>query len=229
VNPQPENSGPGQGPRDTSLVVSEVYPSIQGESTHVGEPCVFVRLTGCNLRCSWCDTEYAFHGGTRRTVEDIVGEVLDYELPVVEVTGGEPLLQPAVHRLMTVLADEGKLVLLETSGSLDISMVDPRIVRIVDLKCPDSGEAAKNNWDNIAHLRAHDELKFVLAGRRDYEWARDRIREHDLAALCTVLLGPVWGSLQPAELARWILEDRLPVRLQVQLHKYIWSPDARGV
>lgn len=233
MNPKPTptwSAAPGEAAtRENSLVVNEVYASIQGESTHVGEPCVFVRLTGCNLRCVWCDTSHAFHEGERRTVENIVAEVLAYELPTIEVTGGEPLLQPAVLPLMTALADAGKRVLLETSGSLDISQVDPRVVRIVDVKCPDSGEVDRNRWDNMEHLRPQDELKFVLAGRRDYEWARREIRERNLTDRCRILLGPVWGSLEPQDLVRWILEDRLAVRFQVQLHKYIWSPDARGV
>jgi 7-carboxy-7-deazaguanine synthase len=233
VNPETKTTRPGapdgSSTRDNSLVVNEVYTSIQGESTYAGEPCVFVRLTGCNLRCEWCDTTYAFHEGGRRTVADVVSEVLAYELPTAEITGGEPLLQPAVHPLMTALADAGKRVLLETSGSLDISAVDPRVIRIVDIKCPDSGEVEKNRWENMEHIRGQDELKFVLAGRRDYEWARKQIQERGLTDLCTVLLGPVWGSLQPQELARWILEDGLAVRFQTQLHKYIWSPNARGV
>ena len=195
----------------------------------MGEPCVFVRLTGCNLRCVWCDTAYAFHDGNRRSVEDVVSEVLSYQLPTVEITGGEPLLQPAVHPLMTALADAGKRVLLETSGSIDISPVDERVIRIVDVKCPDSGESDRNRWENLASITAQDELKFVLAGRRDYEWARQQVKERNLTGLCKVLFGPVWGSLQPEDLARWILEDRLVVRLQTQLHKYIWSPEARGV
>jgi 7-carboxy-7-deazaguanine synthase len=210
-------------------MVNEVYASIQGESTHAGRPCVFVRLTGCNLRCVWCDTAFAFHEGERRSVQEVVDEVLSHDLAMVEVTGGEPLLQPAVHPLMTALADAGKLVLLETSGSLDISTVDTRVIRIVDIKCPASGEADKNLWENLSAVRPKDELKFVIAGRADYEWARDQVRKRDLNRLCTVLFGPVWESMDSQDLVRWILADRLPVRFQVQLHKYVWSPDARGV
>lgn len=219
----------GDEPRGTTLVVNEVYASIQGESTFAGLPCVFVRLTACNLRCVWCDTPYSFYEGKRRTVEDIGKEALGFEIPLVEITGGEPLLQPGVHPLMRSLADAGRTVLLETSGSLDISAVDSRVVRIVDIKCPGSGEEGKNRWENLEHLRSTDELKFVLADRSDYEWAKKQLAERSLNTLCTVLFGPVWDRLGPQDLAEWILKDRLPVRFQVQLHKYVWSPDARGV
>jgi 7-carboxy-7-deazaguanine synthase len=211
------------------LVVNEVYASVQGESTYAGLPCVFVRLTGCNLRCVWCDTAYAFREGTRRTVDGVAQQVLGFGLPLVEITGGEPLLQSGVHRLMAMLADAGLTVLLETSGSVDIARVDPRVVRIVDVKCPGSGEAAKNCWENLEHLRPGDELKFVIAGRDDYEWARAQVRARDLAARATVLFGPAWGAVEPRRLAEWILEDRLPVRFQLQQHKYVWPPETRGV
>lgn len=216
-------------PRGTNLVIHEVYASIQGESSYAGLPCVFVRLTACNLRCTWCDTEHAFYEGTRRTVDGVAREALGFGIPLVEITGGEPLLQPGVHPLMTRLADAGRTVLLETSGSLDISGVDPRVIRIVDVKCPGSGEVESNRWENLDVLRPSDELKFVIADRADYEWARAQVRERDLAARCTVLFGPVWDRVEPRTLAEWILEDRLPVRFQVQLHKYVWSPEARGV
>jgi len=209
--------------------VNEIYASVQGESSHVGLPCVFVRLTACNLRCTWCDTEYAFHEGTRRTVEDVAREVEGFGIPLVEVTGGEPLLQPGVHPLMTRLADRGYQVLLETSGSIDIGPVDPRVHRIVDVKCPGSGEVERNRWENLEILRPTDELKFVIADRADYEWARDLLQTRDLTRRCPVLFGPVWGALEASQLAEWILEDKLPVRFQVQLHKYVWSPDRRGV
>jgi 7-carboxy-7-deazaguanine synthase len=202
---------------------------VQGESSYVGLPCAFVRLTGCNLRCAWCDTEYAFHEGARRTVEDVAREVLALGVPLVEVTGGEPLLQPGVHPLMTRLADAGLTVLLETSGSLDISQVDPRVIRIVDLKCPGSGEVERNRWENVGHLRTGDELKFVIADRVDYEWARAQVRDRDLAARAAVLFGPVWGRLEPRQLVEWILGDRLPVRFQMQMHKFVWPPETRGV
>ena len=216
-------------PRGTNLVVNEIYASIQGESSYAGLPCVFVRLTGCNLRCTWCDSEFSFYEGTRRVLDDVVAEVERFGIPLVEVTGGEPLLQPGVHPLMARLADRGLRVLIETSGSMDISGVDPRVIRIVDVKCPASGESGSNRWENLAHLRAADELKFVIADRADYEWARGELRARDLTSRCTVLLGPVWGRLEPRTLVEWILEDRLPVRFQVQLHKYVWSSDARGV
>jgi len=216
-------------PRGTNLVVNEIYASIQGESSYAGLPCVFVRLTGCNLRCTWCDSEFSFYEGTRRVLDDVVAEVERFGIPLVEVTGGEPLLQPGVHPLMARLADRGLRVLIETSGSIDISGVDPRVIRIVDVKCPASGESGSNRWENLAHLRAADELKFVIADRADYEWARGELRARDLASRCTVLFGPVWGRLEPRTLVEWILEDRLPVRFQVQLHKYVWSSDARGV
>jgi 7-carboxy-7-deazaguanine synthase len=216
-------------PRGTNLVVNEIYASIQGESSYAGLPCVFVRLTGCNLRCSWCDSEFSFYEGTRKVLDDVVADVERFGIPLVEVTGGEPLLQPGVHPLMARLADRGLRVLIETSGSIDISGVDPRVVRIVDVKCPASGEVESNRWENLAHLRPADELKFVIADRADYEPARAQLRTRDLATRCTGLFGPVWGRMEPKTLVEWILEDRLRVRFQVQLHKYVWSPDERGV
>jgi 7-carboxy-7-deazaguanine synthase len=211
------------------LKVTEIFHSIQGESSLAGRPCVFVRLTGCQMRCVWCDTAYAFHGGEWRSVEEVVAEVRALGCPLVEVTGGEPLLQPGVHPLMTRLCDEGFEVLLETGGGLDISGVDPRVKRIVDVKCPGSGEAAHNRWENLDHVRPGDELKFVLADRADYEWARQTIAERGLAGRCPIHLSPVWGAVDPAELAAWILADRLPVRLSLQLHKLLWGAEARGV
>ncbi len=226
---EPKISFGPPAPRGSAVVVNEIYASIQGESSYAGKPCVFVRLTACHLRCVWCDTPHAFHEGTRRPVDDVVREAVGHGIPLVEVTGGEPLLQPGVHPLMTALADAGVTVLLETSGSLDISSVDPRVVRIVDVKCPGSGEVERNRWENLDFLRAQDELKFVLADRTDYEWARRQVRERRLDDRCTVLFGPVWGRLAPRDLAVWIVGDRLPVRMQVQLHKFVWDPDARGV
>ncbi len=210
-------------------MVNEIYASVQGESSYVGLPCVFVRLTGCNLRCAWCDTSYAFREGTRRSVDDVAREALGFSIPLVEVTGGEPLIQAAVHPLLTRLADAGRTVLLETSGSLDISRVDPRVIRIVDVKCPGSGEVESNLWSNLEHLRPGDELKFVIIDRADYEWARAQITSRDLAARAALFFGPVWGRIEPRQLVRWILEDHLPVRFQLQMHKYVWPPDARGV
>lgn len=217
------------GEPGSTLVVHEIYASIQGESTYAGRPCAFVRLAACHLRCVWCDTPHAFDEGVRRTVDDVVHATHGLGLPLVEVTGGEPLLQPGVHALMRALCDLGHTVLLETSGSLDIAAVDPRVVRIVDLKCPGSGEVERNRWQNLEELKPGDEVKFVLADRADYEWARAVIRERDLASRTTVLLSTAFGLLAPAEVARWMLEDRLAARLQLQLHKSIWDPDTRGV
>jgi 7-carboxy-7-deazaguanine synthase len=212
------------------LRINEIFYSIQGESTHAGRPCVFVRLTGCNLRCAWCDTEYAFHEGSQMSLDEIIDRVRGYGCGLVEITGGEPLLQENVHVLMAALLQAGYTVMIETSGERDISEVDPRVIRIMDLKCPGSGECDANRWSNLDHLTAHDEIKFVIADRRDYEWARDVIRRRELAArVNALLLSPVFGQVEPAALASWILEDRLPARLQLQMHKHIWSPAARGV
>jgi 7-carboxy-7-deazaguanine synthase len=217
------------GASATTLVVHEVYVSLQGESTWAGVPCTFVRLSACHLRCAWCDTPHAFDEGARRAVEAVVDDAHGRGIPLVEITGGEPLLQPGVYPLMARLADLGHTVLLETSGSLDVSKVDPRVIKIVDVKCPDSGEAAHNRWENLARLGPRDELKFVLASRADYEWAREVIRSRDLAARGTVLLSVAHGLLAPADVARWMLEDGLDARFQLQLHKVIWDPTARGV
>jgi 7-carboxy-7-deazaguanine synthase len=213
----------------TRLRITEIYPSIQGESTHAGKPCVFVRLTGCNLRCTWCDSEFTFTGGTRRELDEVVAEAHGHGIHTVEVTGGEPLLQPAAIPLMERLLALGHEVLLETSGSLTIERVPERVHVILDLKPPDSGEVERNLWSNVALLRPHHEVKVVIASRRDYEWARDAVAEHDLASKCTVLFGPAWGLVDAQALASWILEDRLPVRFQLQLHKILWDPAARGV
>jgi 7-carboxy-7-deazaguanine synthase len=213
-----------------TLVVHEIYASVQGESTFAGLPCTFVRTTGCNLRCVWCDTPQAFHGGTRMARGDVLSRALSFGTPLVELTGGEPLLQPGVLPLMTELCDAGRTVLLETSGEADVSGVDVRVHKIMDLKCPGSGEGHRNRWDNLAHIGPRDEIKFVLAGRGDYEWMRDTIRERDLARRTPNLLAStVFGALAPRDLVRWVLDDRLPVRVQVQLHKVIWSSDATGV
>ncbi|MCX7914836.1 MAG: radical SAM protein [Verrucomicrobiae bacterium] len=211
------------------LVVNEIFYSIQGESSWAGLPCVFVRLTACNLRCTWCDTTYSFHEGRPMTVGDVIVKVLEYNCPLVEITGGEPLLQPNVYPLMTRLCDLGKRVLLETSGSVDVSRVDPRVVKIMDLKCPSSGESHRNLFSNLDHLDKKDELKFVIADRADYEWARDVLHRYDLQGIGCILFSPVWDRLPLRTLAEWILADRLPVRLQTQWHKHIWGPEARGV
>jgi 7-carboxy-7-deazaguanine synthase len=212
------------------LTVNEIFHSIQGESTHTGRPCVFVRLTACDLRCSWCDTPYAFHEGRKMTVDEVLADVRAYECPVVEITGGEPLLQRDVYPLMQRLLDHGHTVLLETGGHRSIAEVPSGVIRIVDVKCPASGEADKTDWSNIDRLTATDEVKFVVQDRRDYEFARDVIARQGLVDRCAaVLLSPVHGVLEAKALAAWILADRLPVRLQLQAHKYIWSADARGV
>lgn len=215
--------------RPPRLRINEIFHSIQGEGTRAGLRCVFVRLTGCHLRCTWCDTEYAFREGYWMTLDELAERVRSYGCPVVEVTGGEPLLQPAVHTLLSRLCDEYQTVLLETSGALPIEKVDPRVVRIVDLKCPGSGEAERNHWPNLDLLTARDELKCVIAGREDYEWARAIVLGRGLVARCPVIFSPAHGLVEPIELATWVLEDRLDVRVGLQLHKYIWSPATRGV
>lgn len=213
-----------------SLTIHEIYPSVQGESTFAGLPCVFIRLTFCDLRCSWCDTPHAFYDGEKMTLEAIVERAASFGLPLVEVTGGEPLLQPACIPLLRLLCDRGFQVLLETGGHRDIGPVDPRVVRIMDLKCPGSGMAEKNRWENIPLLTPNDEVKCVLASREDYEWARDHVRTHDLASrVRAVLFSPVFGRIEPRDIVSWILEDRLPVRFQIQMHKVIWDPRATGV
>lgn len=210
-----------------SVRITEIYPSIQGESTHAGRPCVFVRLTGCPLRCVWCDTAYAFTGGTHRSIEDVVAETLSHGIGLVEVTGGEPLAQRTAPALLAALADACDEVLLETSGSEPIEHLDPRVRVILDVKAPGSGEEPRNRLENLAHLKPGDELKIVLADRADYEWARAFLAEH--APEVPVHLSPVHGALDPRTLAEWIVEDRLTARLQLQQHKYIWDPEARGV
>ena len=209
------------------LRITEIFASVQGESTRVGLPTVFVRLTGCPLRCTWCDTAYAFTGGESMSLEQVMHEVARHGLRHVCVTGGEPLSQKACLALLTALCEAGYSVSLETSGALDISVVDPRVSRIVDLKAPGSGEVERNLYSNIAQLTVHDELKIVLADKADYDWAKQRILDDGLAERCTVLLSPVAGDLDPADLAEWIVRDRLPVRFQLQLHKVLWN-DARG-
>jgi 7-carboxy-7-deazaguanine synthase len=212
------------------LTVNEIFHSIQGESTYAGRPCVFVRLTACDLRCSWCDTPYSFHEGRKRSLEDVLAEVRSYECPLVEVTGGEPLLQEEVYPLMDALLADGRTVLLETGGHRSTARVPAPVVAIVDVKCPGSGEAHRNDWSNLDRLRAHDEVKFVIKDRVDYEYARDVVRQRDLAArAAAVLFSPVHGVLDPKDLSAWVLADRLPVRVQLQVHKYIWDPNTRGV
>ncbi len=213
--------------RALTLRITEIFFSIQGESRSVGMPTVFVRLTGCPLRCVWCDTAYAFTGGETMTLDDIVTRVRAYPARHVTVTGGEPLAQKNCLPLLSLLCNAGFEVSLETSGALDVSAVDPRVVRVIDLKAPGSGESGRNLHENVDVLGPRDQIKFVLRDRADYEWARGLIRERDLAARCELLLSPVHGELEPGRLADWILEDGLPVRLQVQLHKWLWG-DVKG-
>jgi 7-carboxy-7-deazaguanine synthase len=211
------------------MKITEIFRSIQGESSFAGRPCAFVRLTACNLRCVWCDTAYAFDGGVEMSLDDVITKVRAFGLALVEVTGGEPLLQEEAYPLMSRLADLGHTVLLETGGSLSVERVDPRVVKIVDIKCPGSGEADANRWENLAWIRPPDEIKFVVAGRDDYVWARDAIRERRLDRQAGLLISPVHGQVDLVSLASWILEDALPVRLQVQIHKLIYGADRRGV
>ncbi len=220
---------------DTTVRVTEIFHSIQGESSWAGLPCTFVRLTGCPLRCVWCDTEYSFHGGERMSLDQIIESVEETGCPLVEITGGEPLVHKAAFELTERLLDRGFTVLVETSGAVDVAALDSRAHKIMDLKCPGSGESDRNLWSNLQHLTARDEVKFVVADREDYEWARSVMREHALperverGELCAILVSPVWEVVDLAELAAWILEDRLPVRLQTQLHKHIWGADVKGV
>ena len=212
------------------LTINEIFHSIQGESTHTGRPCVFVRLTACDLRCSWCDTEYAFTEGTKMSVTDVVARVEGYGCDLVEITGGEPLLQRDVYPLMEQLLDSGRTVMVETGGHLSIRDVPSPVIRIVDVKCPGSGESSKNHWENLDLLTRQDEVKFVIRDRADYEYARDVVALHALIGrTAAVLFSPVHNVLQSKVLAAWILEDRLPVRLQLQVHKFIWGADVRGV
>jgi 7-carboxy-7-deazaguanine synthase len=216
--------------REKTLTINEIYHSIQGESTWAGEPCVFVRLTFCDLRCNYCDTEYAFYEGRKQTLGEIVDAVAAFQCPLVEITGGEPLLQKNVLPLMTMLADAGYKVLLETSGAHDISKVDPRVHRIMDLKTPGSGECARNLFSNIEHLTQRDEVKFVIGSREDYEWSREQVERYALTKQCrAALFSPIFGRIDPREIVEWILVDKLPVRFQLQMHKFIWTPTTRGV
>ena len=214
----------------TTLTINEIYRSIQGESTWAGLPCVFVRLTFCDLRCTYCDTAYAFYAGSKMTLPQIVEQVLAFDCSLVEITGGEPLLQRNVLPLMRELCDSGKTVLIETSGAHDISGIDPRVHRIMDLKTPGSGESERNRYANIAHLTALDEVKFVIGSREDYLWSKQKIAEFDLIQRCgTVLFSPIFDRIAPRAIVEWLLEDNLKVRFQLQMHKFIWSPEAKGV
>ena len=216
--------------KEDTLVIHEIYASIQGESTFAGLRCAFVRTTGCNLRCVWCDTPQAFYGGTRMERRDVFDKAIALGTPLVELTGGEPLLQPGVFPLLSELCDAGKTVLVETSGEADVSRVDPRVHKIMDLKAPGSGESQRNRWENLEHVRARDEIKFVLASREDYEWMRAVIVDRALPSRTPNLLAStVFGKLAARDVVAWVLEDALPVRVQLQMHKYIWSPDTSGV
>ena len=212
------------------LTINEIFHSIQGESTHSGRPCVFVRLTACDLRCAWCDTPYAFTEGRKMSLEEVVDRVQSYDCPLVEITGGEPLLQREVYPLMDRLLASGRTVMVETGGHMSIEQVPAPVIKIVDVKCPGSGESHRNHWENLKTLAPHDEVKFVIKDRADYEFARDVVSKHCLTGrTAAVLLSPVHGVLDPRELAAWILEDKLEVRLQLQVHKFIWGADVRGV
>ena len=212
---------------DLSLRITEIFYSLQGESNTVGLPTVFIRLTGCPLRCGYCDTAYAFNGGGKQTLPQIMSQVKSYATPYVTVTGGEPLAQPACNALMVELLDAGFQVSLETSGALDVSGVDPRVVKVMDLKTPGSGEMRRNLYNNISFLTAQDQVKFVIADEADYQWSKQQLTEHRLTERCQVLFSPVMGTMPAVSLADWILADQLPVRFQIQLHKYLWD-DARG-
>ncbi len=224
-------------PTGERLRVNEIFYSIQGESSHAGRPCVLIRLTGCQMRCVWCDSEYSFYEGGWMSLDEIVERVTTFGCRLVEVTGGEPLLQPGAPTLMRRLCDAGYEVLLETGGGLDISSVDARVRRILDIKCPASGEVDNNLWSNLSELTPRDEVKFVVAGRDDYEWAREQITQRRLNEVCPVNLAPVEGApvegregnLEARRLAGWILDDRLPARLNLQLHKLLWGSGTRGV
>lgn len=216
--------------KEDTLVIHEIYASIQGESTFAGLPCTFVRTTGCNLRCTWCDTPHAFYGGTRMPRAEVLAKALATGTKLVELTGGEPLLQPGVRLLLRELCDADRTVLIETSGEADISGLDPRAHKIMDIKAPGSGESHRNRWSNLEHLGPGDEVKFVLASREDYEFMRAVLRDRALLSKTrNVLASTVFGKLAARELVAWVMEDALPVRVQLQMHKYIWSPETQGV
>ena len=211
------------------IKINEIYLSVQGESSHTGLPCVFVRLTGCNLRCVWCDTAYAFHEGKNQSIDQTLKDVKNFGINLVEITGGEPLMQEDVYPLMEELLENGYKVMLETGGSLSLGKVPRDVIKILDLKCPGSGEHNKNNLDNLKLLAPHDEVKFVILDRRDYEWSRELIKKYKINETASILFSPVYGKLELKEMVKWILKDRLPVRLQTQLHKVIWSKETQGV
>ena len=211
------------------LKVNEIYLSVQGESSYTGLPCVFIRLTGCNLRCIWCDTAYAFYEGKSMSIDEIVGKVKNFGVKLIEITGGEPLMQENVYPLMNGLIEKGFQVLLETGGSLSLEKVPRDIIKIMDIKCPGSGEHKNNNLDNLKFLETKDEVKFVILNRHDYEWSRDLIHKYKIHEIAHILISPVYDKLELKEIVKWILEDKLPVRLQTQLHKAIWDENPIGV
>ena len=212
-----------------SLKINEIYYSVQGESTHSGCPCIYIRLTYCNLRCSYCDTEYAFYDGKDMEITDIMSEIKRWDCNLVEVTGGEPLFQEECIDLLHELINSNYEVMLETGGSLSISDVPKKVVKIVDFKCPSSGMVKKNLWSIVDDLQAHDEVKFVIGNREDFDWAKDRITEYSLDKICTLLFSPTFGEIDPQQIVEWILAENLPVRMQLQMHKMIWSPEEKGV
>ena len=212
-----------------SLKINEIYYSLQGESTHSGCPCIFIRLTYCNLRCSYCDTEYAFYDGKDMEITDIMSEIKRWDCNLVEVTGGEPLFQDECIDLLNELVNSNYEVMLETGGSLSISDVPKKVVKIVDFKSPSSGMVKKNLWSIVDDLQAHDEVKFVIGNREDFDWAKDRITEYSLDKICTLLFSPTFGEIDPQQIVEWILAENLPVRMQLQIHKMIWSPEEKGV
>ncbi len=212
-----------------SLKINEIYYSVQGESTHSGCPCIFIRLTYCNLRCSYCDTEYAFYDGKDMEITDIMSEIKRWDCNLVEVTGGEPLFQDECIDLLNELVNSNYEVMLETGGSLSISNVPKKVIKIVDFKCPSSGMVKKNLWSIVDDLQAHDEVKFVIGNREDFDWAKDRITEYSMDKICTLLFSPTFGEIDPQQIVEWILAENLPVRMQLQMHKMIWSPEEKGV
>ncbi len=212
-----------------SLKINEIYYSVQGESTHAGRPCIFIRLTYCNLRCSYCDTEYAFYDGKDMEITYIMSEIKRWDCNLVEVTGGEPLFQDECIDLLNELVNSNYEVMLETGGSLSISDVPKKVVKIVDFKCPSSGMVKKNLWSIVDDLQAHDEVKFVIGNREDFDWAKDRITEYSMDKICTLLFSPTFGEIDPQQIVEWILAENLPVRMQLQMHKMIWSPEEKGV
>ena len=212
-----------------ALKINEIYYSVQGESTHAGRPCIFIRLTYCNLRCSYCDTEYAFYDGKDMEITDIMSEIKQWDCNLVEVTGGEPLFQEECIDLLNELVNSNYEVMLETGGSLSISDVPKKVIKIVDFKCPSSKMVKKNLWSIVDDLQPHDEVKFVIGNRGDFDWAKDRITEYSLDKICTLLFSPTFGEIDPQQIVEWILADNLPVRMQMQMHKMIWSPEEKGV